>query len=250
MTGSPLYRLQLKRLFRLGDHFTAYSSVMARRAMELGCPREKLTVLTVGIDLDRFKFRERKPSKDINVLFIGRLVEKKGCIFAVRAFAKSYRKHRNIRFTIGGDGPLQGEIETEIRKLGIENVARMIGPVRDTSAELEKADIFISPSVVARNGDAEGGINVAVLEALASGLPCLVTKESQSDAVFDGETGFVAKERDADDLSRKLDTLIENPQLIPKFGIIGRRKVEKLDSRVQVGKLEEIYKDLIRKYER
>jgi glycosyltransferase involved in cell wall biosynthesis len=250
LTKNPLYRLQLKRLFKHGDLFTGYSSVMRERAIELGCPPEKIITFTVGIDLNRFKFKPRTPGKEINFLYIGRLVEKKGVIYAVRAFAKSYQEHKNIRMTIIGDGPLYNEIDAEIKKLGMAERIRMLGYVPDLSAELDKADLFLSPSVVARSGDAEGGINVTVIEALACGIPALVTRQTQSDLIFDGKTGFVARERDADDLSRKMNILIENPDLIQKFGIIGREKVEKLNSKDQVAKLEEIYKELIEKYER
>lgn len=248
LTKNPLYRLQLKRLFRHGDFFTGYSSVMRERAIELGCPPEKLVTFTVGIDKHKFKFRKRSPGKEINFLYIGRLVEKKGVVYGVRAFAKSYQKHNNINMTIIGDGPLYNEVDSEIKKLGMTGRIKMLGYVPDLSVELDKADVFMSPSVVAKNGDAEGGINVTVIEALASGIPALVTRQTQSDLIFDGKTGFIAQERDADDLSRKMDIFIENPELITKFGIIGREMVEKLDSISQVEKLEKIYKELIDKH--
>jgi glycosyltransferase involved in cell wall biosynthesis len=250
LTKNPLYRLQLKRLFKRGDLFTGYSSVMRERAIELGCPPEKVITFTVGIDLNKFKFKERKPEGLINILYIGRLVEKKGVVYGIRAFAKSFQRHKNIRMTIIGDGPLYNEIAAEIQKLGMSEHIKMLGYVADTSGYLDNAHIFISPSVVAKNGDAEGGINVTVIEALACGLPSIVTRQTQSDLIFDDRTGYVARERDADDLSHKLNKLIENPHLIAKFGIIGRQMAEKLDSKLQVQKLEKIYGDLIAKYER
>jgi glycosyltransferase involved in cell wall biosynthesis len=250
LTKNPLYRLQLKRLFKRGDLFTGYSSVMRERAIELGCPPEKVMTFTVGIDLNKFKFKERRPDNIINILYIGRLVEKKGVIYGIRAFAKSFQKHKNIRMTVIGDGPLYDGIAAEIKKLDMSNYIKMAGYVADTSEYLNNAHIFISPSVVAGNGDAEGGINVTVIEALASGIPSIVTRQTQSDLIFDDKTGYVARERDADDLSEKLNKLIENPHLITKFGIIGRQMVEKLDSKLQVEKLEKIYGDLIAKYER
>jgi len=250
LTKNPLYRLQLKRLFKHGDFFTGYSSVMRERAIKLGCPPEKVMTFTVGIDLNKFKFKLRNPASTINFLYIGRLVEKKGVIYGVRAFAKSYQKHRNIRMTVIGDGPLYNEIEAEIKNLGMAHSIKMLGYVPDLSAELDRADVFMSPSVVARSGDAEGGINVTVIETLACGIPALVTRQTQSDLIFDGKTGFVARERDVDDLSSKMNVFIENPDLIRKFGIIGRQMAEKLDSKGQVEKLENIYKEQIKKYER
>ena len=247
LTRNPLYRIQLKRLFKEGDLFLAYSSIMKDRAIELGCPANKVRTFTAGIDINRFKYLKRPLGKDIKILFIGRFVEKKGAIYCVRAFAKSYAKHKNITLTMVGDGPLENALKRAIRKLGISDRVTMTGTIPDTSVELAKADILVSPSVVARNGDAEGGINVVVLEALACGIPAIVTEQSQSEVVIDGRSGFIARERDADDLSEKLNKLIENPDLISKFGIIGRQMAEKYDSNKQVAALESIYKELINK---
>ena len=247
LTKNPFYRMQLKRLFSIGDLFTGYSSVMKERAIKLGCPEDKIITFTVGIELSKFKFKERKPSKEINFLYIGRLVEKKGVIYAIRAFAKSYQKHKNINLTIVGDGPLYNELKKEISSYGLDDKIKMLGYVADTSKELEKAHVFMSPSVVAKSGDAEGGINVTVIEALACGLPALVTEQTQSDLIYNNQSGFIVNEKDPDDLSRNMDILIENPQLISKFGIIGRQLVEKLDSKIQVSKLENLYKELIGK---
>jgi len=184
------------------------------------------------------------------MLYVGRLVEKKGVIYLIRAFANSYTEHNNIRLNIIGDGPLYDEIKKEIIRLGMDPYITMLGYVPDLAAEIDKADVFLSPSVVAKNGDAEGGVNVTVIEALASGLPAIVTKQTQSDLIIDGKNGFIAREKDVDDLSAKMDILIENPDLIPKFGIMGRNSVEKLDSKHQVAKLENIYRGLIDKYAR
>jgi colanic acid/amylovoran biosynthesis glycosyltransferase len=248
LTKNPLYKLQLKRLFKHGDFFLPYSSVMYERAIELGCPKEKLMTFTVGIDLQKFRFKERKPGRTINMLYIGRLVEKKGVHYLIQAFAKSYERHRNIKLTIIGDGPLYDQHAAEIKKLGLSQQITMLGYVPDLAAEIERADFFLSPSVVARSGDAEGGINVTVIEALASGMPAIVTRQTQSDLIFNGKTGFIARERDAEDLSNKMNIFIEKPELITQFGIIGRRSVEKLDSKDQVIKLERIYSELIGKY--
>ncbi len=247
LTKNPLYRLQLKRLFRIGDHFTGYADVMKERAMELGCPAEKITVLPVGIDLAKFTFKKRVADKEVNFLYLGRLVEKKGVIYAIRAFAKTYQRHKNISLTIIGDGPLRSQLESEVKKLGMIEKIRMLGYVADASSELDKAHVFLSPSVVARSGDAEGGVNVTVIEALASGMPAIVTEQTQSGVVIDGKSGSIAKEGDVDDLSAKMSLFIEDSNLITRYGIMGRQLAEKLGSSSQVAKLENIYKGLIEK---
>jgi colanic acid/amylovoran biosynthesis glycosyltransferase len=218
---------------------------MKERAIELGCPPEKIISLPIGIDLSKFSFKERKPSDKINFLYIGRMVEKKGVIYAIRAFAKAYQKHKNISFTLVGDGPLRAQLEAEVDRLGMRGPIKMLGAVPDIKPELDKAHVFVSPSVVAKSGDAEGGINVTVIEALASGLPALVTRQTQSELVFDDKSGYIAKENDADDLSEKMEILIKNPQKITEFGIIGRRFAEELDSKKQVARLEDLYRELI-----
>jgi len=61
LTKNPLYMMQLKRLWHLGDLFLPYSGVMRERAIELGCPPEKVISLPIGIDLSKFKYKERRP---------------------------------------------------------------------------------------------------------------------------------------------------------------------------------------------
>ena len=94
LTKNPLYRLQLKRLFKRGDLFTGYSSVMRERAIELGCPPEKVITFTVGIDLNKFKFKERRPQDIINSSTSAGLSKKKA---SYTAYGLSRKAFRNIR---------------------------------------------------------------------------------------------------------------------------------------------------------
>jgi colanic acid/amylovoran biosynthesis glycosyltransferase len=175
-------------------------------------------------------------------------VEKKGVIHGVRAFAISFKKHKNIKMTIAGNGPLFDQIKNEIERLKMTEHIKMLGYVPDLLPEMQKAHIFISPSVVAKSGDAEGGINVTVIEALATGLPVITTRQAQSDLVFDDQTGYVVNEGDEKALSDKMNALIEDPALIMEFGKNGREMAEKLDSSRQVAILESHYERLIEQY--
>src|SRR3989344_2538530 len=87
-----------KRLFREGDLFLTESESLASKLREMGCPKNKLEVLRFGIDLKDFKFKIKKPSKTIKILCVGRLVEKKGIEYAIKAFSIAFKKYKNIEF--------------------------------------------------------------------------------------------------------------------------------------------------------
>ena len=178
----------------------------------------------------------------------GRLVEKKGFSYGIEAFAKCFKKHRNIRLQIIGDGPLKYTLKELIKNLELEDVILLLGnKSHDEVAEvLKKAEILMMPYATPKNGDSEG-IPYIIKEAIATGLPVISTKHAGvPEAIEDGKTGFLVDEKDIDALTNKLNYLIENPDLWAKFGIRGRKVVEnKFDITKLIQNLEEIYRSLI-----
>jgi glycosyltransferase involved in cell wall biosynthesis len=242
------YRWRLKQLFSEGDCFIAISRKIAEKAVSLGCPEGKIKVLYGGIDLNKFEFIPRREKEEINILMCGRLVEKKGFAYGVKAFANSFKIHRNIRLKIIGEGPQEKDLKSLIKELGIEKVVALAG--RQTHQQVvdatRQADIFMMSFVTAKDGSSEGIPNV-LKEAQATGLPTLSTYHAGvPEVVSDGETGFLVEERDTDGLTQKLTQLIENPSLRARFGEKGRKLIEeKFDVVVQTQKMEDIYKKLI-----
>ena len=175
--GREFYR----EMLREGDLFLPISDGFKSRLLALGCEPHKIVVYHSGIDLRAFPFVPRRldPGKPVAVLTVGRLVEKKGHDYALRAVAKFAAVGRDIRYVIAGDGPLSGALRACAARLGIEGRVRFTGAVDHDEVRglLSGAHLFLLPSVTARNGDEEG-IPISIMEAQASGLPVLSTRHS------------------------------------------------------------------------
>ena len=228
MHGAAVYR----DLFARGDLFLPVSEYWARRLEELGCPTDRIAVHHMGIDLSRFKFTvPRMPTVDqpVRVVSVARLVEKKGLPYAVRAVAALRRDGVDIALDIVGDGPLRSSLESLIAELGMANAVRIIGArSRDEVARvMAGAHLFAAPSVTARDGDMEG-IPVALMEAMASGVPVVATRHSGiPELVEDKVSGLLVPERDTDALAGAFRWLVEHPERWMGMALAAHEAVER-----------------------
>ena len=245
--GDNVYR----ELFSNGDLFLPISNYWKRKLVKLHCNEKKIIVHHMGINLEKFKFFERrkKTGESIKILTVGRLVEKKGHEYAIRAIAKIIKKNINIEYIIAGEGPLRNKLEDLVSELDIKSYINFLGAVEhDEVLKLfQQAHIFILPSITASSGDQEG-IPVVLMEASATGLPIISTYHTGiPEAVIDDKSGFLVPEKDVDILAEKLEYLIEHPEIWSDIGQYGRKFVEvhydinKLNQR-----LVEIYQNLIK----
>lgn len=239
-----------KKLFFNGDLFLPISDYWKRKLIRLGCNEKKIIVHRMGINLEKFKFSERRKQsgEPIKILTIGRLVEKKGHEYAIQAIAKIIKKYKNIEYIIAGDGPFRSKLEDLISELGIESYIKFLGAVEPNEVLklYQQAHIFTLPSITARNGDQEG-IPVVLMEAQATGLPIISTYHTGiPEVVVDGKSGFLVPERDVDALAERLEYLIEHPEIWPEMGKAGRKFVEEhYDINKLNNRLVEIYQKLL-----
>ena len=244
--GSNVY----SQLFEQGDLFLTACENFKHQLLKLGCNEKKAIVLRSGIDCDKFAFAPRRPDPDgrIRIVSTGRLVEKKGIEYGIRAVAKLAKMNQNLEYLIVGDGPLRENLQRLIQELDVSDTVKLLGwkQQQEVVDILDKAHILIAPSVTAKNGDREGIPNV-LKEAMAMGLPVIGTRHSGvPELVQDGITGCLVPERDADALAEKLSYLIENPQLWMQMGRSGRKLVEDdYDSNKLNDELVEIYQQLL-----
>jgi len=249
--GSNVY----KDLFLNGDLFLPISDYWKGKLVKLNCDEKKIIVHRMGINLEKFKYSERKiqPGEPIKILTVGRLVEKKGHEYLIKAIAKVITNHTNITCIIAGDGPLRNKLESLVSEMGIKNYVKILGAVEQNEVIrlYKQAHIFILPSVIADNGDQEG-IPVVLMEAQAVGLPIISTYHSGiPEVIMDGKSGFLVPEKDVNALADRLDYLIKHPEIWLEMGRCGRDFVkEKYDIKKLNQQLVEIYQNLIRgKYE-
>jgi colanic acid/amylovoran biosynthesis glycosyltransferase len=253
--SNPIYRRQLKRLFKTGDLFLSFSEQMRQQAIRLGCPENKVLTHHGGADFSKFTFSPRglNDGGNIDILMVGRFVEKKGFKIGIKAFSIIEKTYPNARLNIIGDGPMKDEIENLISSLNLKGKVNLLGAKSHSEyiRNLESSHILLAPSIAARSGDEEGGINTVVIEAFATGLPVIATMHAGSELVFDGKTGYVVKDGDEKDLADKIRIFLSNPESWPSLGENARKLVEEeFDMIEQTRKLEGIYKELIDKYDK
>jgi colanic acid/amylovoran biosynthesis glycosyltransferase len=225
-----------------------------RRVEALGCPSAKIHKVPSALNPDDFPFRERHyEGGAVRITTVGRLVEKKGIEYSIRAVARVLEKHSNLHYDVVGDGPLRGHLEELVQQMGVGGHVHFHGAQSSSYVQriVSDAQIFVLASITARDGDEESLGNV-LLEAQASGLPVVVTDYNGfPEAILPGRSGFLVPERDVESLAERIEHLVEHPEMWATMGRAGRAHVEqRYNSHAVNSKLVELYKRTIRDYRR
>jgi glycosyltransferase involved in cell wall biosynthesis len=213
----------------------------------LGVEPARLRVHRLGIDLDRFAFAPARDRRQ--VLMVGRLVEKKGFEYGLRAFARATLGGAETRLTIAGDGERRGALERLARELGVAERVAFVGiQTNEQVARLmAEASVLLAPSVVARDGNRESGL-IVVKEASAAGTVPIGTRHGGiPDSIDDERTGYLVAERDVEHMADRLQRLLADETLRAELALAGRAKMEReFDNRRLVAELESIYDEVAR----
>jgi glycosyltransferase involved in cell wall biosynthesis len=249
-SGKPAwirYALFAERLRRRGTLFIAVSEFIRGRLIQSGFPSDRTIVHHNGVDVTAFAPAEHE-AEDPTILSVGRLVEKKGMEYLIKAFARIAGEVPEARLEIAGDGPLRPSLERLTSDCGLSARVTLRGslPHRAVATSMQNASIVCQPSVTAADGDSEG-LPTTVLEAVATAKPLIGTRHGGiPEVVVDGATGFLVPERDVPALANRLLLLLKNAELRKRMGEAGRRRIEEhFDLRKQSRRLEEIYSETI-----
>jgi glycosyltransferase involved in cell wall biosynthesis len=220
--GGAGQRTYPRRLLELAArpqvHFIAVSDAVRRRAIAYGVPADKISLRHIGVDCKKFAPKGHSISQRARrVLFVGRLVEKKGCEYLINAFAKVQSIVADACLVIVGDGPLRNSLEQLAHRLSLTVEFRGALSSAQVQQEFHLARIFCLPSVTAKNGDAEG-FGLVLLEAQASGVPVITSATGgATEGILHGQTGFAVAERDTQSLSTQLVKLLTDDALAEAF---------------------------------
>ena len=209
------YRVHLRRrkaLKRDARLFIAVSEFTRQRMLESGFPEDRVVVHYIGIDTELFH-PDPAAVREPVVLFVGRLIEKKGVTFLIDAMRRVQGQIPSAELVIIGKGELKSALERQAADAGVR--VRFLGTLRpeDIRTWMNRAQVLCMPSIVAADGDAEG-LPIVGLEAMAMGLPIVASVSAGiPEAITDGEHGLLARERDTGTLARHITALLGDPGL-------------------------------------
>jgi glycosyltransferase involved in cell wall biosynthesis len=181
--GADLFALRagplpaLKRVaVRRAAAVTVVSAAMRGELARLGADAARVRVMPMGVDL-RDTFTPATVARDPDeILFVGRLVEKKGLRHLVEALPAILRARPDAFVTVAGFGPEEARCRALAQRLGLEARVRFVGgvPQAELPALYRRAAVFVAPFVQAASGDQEG-LGLVVVEALGCGCPVVVS---------------------------------------------------------------------------
>ncbi len=236
---------RLKRFVALRSAaVTVVSQAMRDVLQELRIADSRINVIPMGVDLrNRFVPAVQRSASEA-LLFVGRLVEKKGLKYLIEALPLILKKHPNATLRVVGDGQEKERILERILELGLGEHVEFLGAVaNETLTKIyHSSDVVVFPSVVAGDGDREG-FGLVLVEALGCECATVVTDlPAMRDIVDHGKSALVVPQKDSAQIAKKIRLLLEDVKLRQTIGRQGRVQVlQKFDWEIITVQ----YKDLI-----
>jgi len=250
----PFLRHMKKVVKNNADLFLAVSHSSEKALLMEGVPKEKIHVLPMGVDIQRFYPRNRDrelcstlglANDDIVFLFVGRLVEEKGILDLILAYSAIVQDFPSrTKLVVAGEGSLRDRAKYLARRFGIEKSVIFIGsqPYDIMPRLYSIADIFVLPSAPTRSWKEQFGM--VLVEAMASGKPIISTLTGAIPEVV-GPAGLLIPPRKPDKLCDAMRELIINSQKREKLGKIARSvALDRYDSRRVAETLSGIYEGI------
>jgi glycosyltransferase involved in cell wall biosynthesis len=212
---------------RAVDAVAAISREVAAALAAAGVLPDRITIIPSGVDCRRFappSPRLRAEARaglglatdEIAVGAVGGLEPRKGHRYLVEALGYLRGTLPAVRCFIAGDGSQREVLEDQIRRLGLDDAIRLTGSIPDSRALLWAIDIFVQPSI-------KEGLGVALLEAMACGLPGIASRAGgMVEVIEDGHSGRLVTAADAGALAQALRELIESPNARGAIGVAAR----------------------------
>src|SRR5450631_854785 len=228
--GGDIYGLRdwvsrqlIRAVLRNADAVTTVNTEMRSRLLELGADPASTVVLSMGADVAAIRplaaAVERRAGR---MVFIGRLVEKKGVSVLLEALGQLVDDRYALR--VVGDGPMRSQLTSE--SSGLSATFTGVLGREALAAELGAASIAVFPSVPAASGD-QDGLPVALLEAMSVGCAVVASNlPGLRDAVEDGVSGLLVTPGSAEELAAALRRLLGDPQLCRQLGRAAATRAE------------------------
>lgn len=225
-SAAQLYERTAGRLLiRAARRVICVSGDVREHVLSLGADPSKVTVVPNGVDLRGFAPQSWPDSRADDgrpvLLCVGRLIVNKGQPDLLAAAATLKSEGRRFRIVLAGDGPLERQLERDVARRGLSDEVTFLGRRDDVAALMRQADVFVRPSL-------SEGMSLAVLEAMASGLPVVLTDVSGSRELIEpGVSGLLVRPGDVEGLTSALRRLLLDHELRRALGRDARRAAER-----------------------
>lgn len=250
----PKYKKWYRRLFKEADCFIALGPYGAETLREMGCPAAKIRIGRLGVRVQEIPFFKRdKIKNNLKLVLAATFTEKKGQIYAIRAFKKTLEECPDMTLTLAGR--IHGE-KNEYKKFVLDyiqaNNLRERVIVRDAVDYgelydfLKGFDVLIHPSCHSKLGDCEG-TPFALLDAQATGMPILTTNHADIPSeMINGKTGILCPEKNIEELALGIRQFYEmNNEDYSTFAKNARNFVEsEFDIRKNAVSIRKIYEEI------
>ncbi len=217
-------------LWRMTSGGIAISQAIARFCVEVeGAPARKISTIYYGMPL---KLVDRKTARaalrqelnlPLDAVLVGmvcRLIEQKGVVYGIRAFARIAPQFPGARLVIAGEGPRRAALEAEAKTLGVADRVHFLGWRDDSAAVLAALDLLLMPSLWE-------GFGLVMLEAMAQTVPIIGSAVSAiPEVVVESETGRLVPVRDTAALANAMAQLLSDEPLRRHMGLLGQDRVE------------------------
>ncbi|TAM79841.1 MAG: glycosyltransferase family 1 protein [Acidobacteria bacterium] len=205
---------------RLGGHVAAVSPSLAdHAALGLGMPREEIAVLPNGVNTEQVQFEERRPTDDVVVCVLGRLIAEKGPGQALEGFGALKKQFPAARLWFVGDGPMRNALAAEVTARGWNKAVTFWGMQQQPETQLRQATVLWMPS------ESEG-FGIACAEAMASGLPVLGFDVRGVRDLLQGGCGVLVPPKDARELAAQTVRLVRDGPRYQAMARAARARVE------------------------
>ncbi len=237
------FRRMSKRIWEGAEKVVALSNDLSNLAKKTSSDQE-IIIIRNGINTQEFCPNEEtlKKEETFNILFVGRLIERKGAIYALSAFRDLSKKYPNARLLIVGEGPMKDEYEKFVRKNNLSEKVVFLGIVNhcEIAKIYQKSHVFILPSL----SEALGNVTQ---EALASGLPIITTDTGASELM--SENGFIIRKKNSQDIYDSLEKIISDENLRQEMSGKSRKLAEEMSWSENAKKYFEILEEVSKKKE-
>ena len=211
-----------RRILRRFAGVVAVSEEVRLRLLKSGVSAGQIRLIYNGVDPSPFAAIEPwKRQGTLRVGLVGRLATEKGIDLFLAAAVRVLRTLPETEFVVAGDGPDRAMLETLLQNFGLASKVRLVGRVSNMPTFYESLDVLVSSS-------RQEGLPVALLEAMASGLPIVATAVGEVPRLLQHrETGLLVSVQDVQALAESIEALLRDRKARTRYGLAARQSILK-----------------------